>query len=154
MKTLLFILITVIPFVNLYCQDNEPQQGVINKAEVVLKGLEEEEIEKIFITQLQNRVNLNDRQAEKIRAIYIDFKKRLVKMKAERDIQRIELEEVLTSAEPDFDYIKMKLKELARMNENIINARVEVMQKIFELLTAQQRQFLRTITGSPKSKEE
>ena len=128
-------------------------QRIVSKAEVVLRGLEDEEIEKQFIFQLQNRIDLTSNQIDTIRKIYIGFKKELVKKKAERDIHKIELEETLTSAEPDFEYMKMKLKELARLNEAIMLSRINIMQQIFELLTPRQRQKLKTITGTTKSKE-
>lgn len=88
----------------------------------------------------RERIGITAEQAEKLRAQGMAAAKTTVRLRADQQIKRIELAELLHAEKPDRVAIDKKLREVADLHYASLKARTDNMLAMRELLTPEQRE--------------
>ncbi len=88
-------------------------------------------------------LGLDDKQTESIRAIRSKVKKDMVKKRAELEIARIDLRDLLAKDQVDMSAVETMVKKMSGLQTEIRIARIKSMQEIKAVLTPEQRKKLK-----------
>lgn len=91
-------------------------------------------------TEFRQRIGITNEQAEKLRAQGMAAAKTMVRSRADQQIKRIELAELMQAEKPDRVALDKKLRELADLHYAALKARTDNMLAMRELLTPEQRE--------------
>ncbi len=97
-----------------------------------------------FIRQAE-KLELSDDQVNQLKSIKQDQQKWDIQKKADIDVARVELAELLDSQLVNFDKIKSKISQMADMEKEMRLAHLAAIQKAHKVLTAEQLEKVKTL---------
>lgn len=100
-----------------------------------------------FLLMSADKLALSEQQISALKAIKTDFQKTAVKNKADTDVAKIELNELLNAASPDFGKVKSKITQISSLEEQL---RLDFLNRVIQarkLLSAEQLKTLKSISG-------
>jgi Spy/CpxP family protein refolding chaperone len=97
-------------------------------------------------------LDISDEQLSKLESIHYDLKKKLIVLNAEKDIKRLELNELLDKEEQDLPAIEEKLKEVYNIKIKLRMEKLKTFQEVKEILSKKQVKKLKELIRAKKSK--
>ena len=94
---------------------------------------------------VQEKLGLTPEQVGQLRGLFFEGARAGIRQRAELQVRRLELEELLQAEEPDRGAIEAKLGELSGAWHGLMAQRVEQRLALREILTPEQRQQIRTL---------
>ncbi len=98
-----------------------------------------------MLGRLQEELGLTPEQQTKLRQQFMESRKAAVRARADQEIKRMELHELMEAENPDRAQIDRKLRELADLRYNMEKSRVDQMLNFRQALTPEQRTKLRQL---------
>jgi Spy/CpxP family protein refolding chaperone len=95
-------------------------------------------------SRLRAYLNLTDQQAERLHQIAVDSEKSSVKTRADLELRRIELRELLRADNPDHDAVMKKVQEVSELRGQMMKQHVETLLTARSVLTPEQQKKLRS----------
>ena len=90
--------------------------------------------------RLREALELTDEQAEQLRKINVDTRKTTVRKRADLQVSRIELTELLRSDDPPRAQVEQKVREITQLQGDLMQARVDALLSAKAVLTPEQQQ--------------
>jgi len=112
------------------------------------KGLGQLGDAELFISHAK-KLELSDDQVDQLKNIKHDQRKWNIKKKADIDVARVELEELVDGQPVNFDKIKSKISQVADMEKEMRLARLTAIQKAHKVLTAEQLEKVKNFRKHP-----
>jgi Spy/CpxP family protein refolding chaperone len=100
----------------------------------ILQGLDVEKAE----TRFHELLNLTEEQEEKLRALDREFMKTQIKMNAEIDVLKIDLEDQIESDKPDKRKIEKIIDEISQIRGEMMKARIHSLLEKKKVFTKEQ----------------
>jgi Spy/CpxP family protein refolding chaperone len=103
----------------------------------------------VISLMLQNRekLGLSSDQVKKLEQLKADFQKESIRRDADARVAEMDLKSLLEAQPADMAKVEAKVREIERGRADIRLARIRVIEKAKELLTADQRKKLQEIMG-------
>lgn len=102
------------------------------------------------ILSLKNELGLTDQQVEKIKSVQLEFEKEWIRKNVDKKICQVELKSILRDSEVNFVKAKSEVREIAKLNENIMILRIELKENMYKILTKEQNEKLKLIKKGGK----
>jgi Spy/CpxP family protein refolding chaperone len=90
---------------------------------------------------------LNETQYAQLRKVRVEERKAAIRRRADLQIARLELKELLDAATPDEKVVAAKVKELNELQAAALKARVDARLALGKILTPEQREKLKQMRG-------
>lgn len=90
--------------------------------------------------RLREALELTDEQAEQLRKINVDTRKTTVQKRADLQVSRIELNELLRSENPPRAQVEQKVREITQLQGDLMQTRVDALLSARAVLTPEQQQ--------------
>ena len=90
--------------------------------------------------RLREALELTDEQTEQLHKINVDTRKTTVQKRADLQIRRIELHEVLRAENPPRAQVEQKVREITQLQGDLMQTRVDALLSARAVLTPEQRQ--------------
>ena len=90
--------------------------------------------------RLREALELTDEQAEQLRKINVDTRKSTVQKRADLQVSRIELTEMLRSDDPPRAHVEQKILEITQLQGDLMQTRVAALLSARAVLTPEQQQ--------------
>ena len=90
--------------------------------------------------RLREALELTDEQTEQLRKITVDTRKTTVQKRADLQVHRIELHEVLRAENPPRAQVEQKVREITQLQGDLMQTRVDALLSARAVLTPEQRQ--------------
>jgi len=101
-----------------------------------------------FLLMSGNKLVLSEKQINNLKRLKADFQKTAVKNKADVDVAKIELKELLDTATPDFGQVKNKITQISSLEQKLRLDFLNVVIRSRKLLTAEQLKTLRSLSNN------
>lgn len=88
-------------------------------------------------------LDLSNEQREGLEASLVQTKKKIIPLKAEIELKRVDLESAMKADKPDRSTIMKLTKEISDLELKIKQARIDQMLKVHSILTPEQREQLK-----------
>lgn len=98
--------------------------------------------------RLQEELGLTDEQTEKLRMLRVEARKAAVRNRADLQVRRIELGEVLRADSPSKAQVDRKVQEITKLQGAAFAARINTMLSAKAILTPEQRAKARELRGN------
>ena len=98
---------------------------------------------------LLGRLQLNDQQKKQIEQMRIDMEKRLVGVRAQAQMARLDMRQLLNAENPDKAAIEKKMGELAQVRVQAATIRLNQWFEVNKILTADQQKVWREVLKHP-----
>lgn len=95
--------------------------------------------------RLRQALGLTDEQVTRLHTIGVDAQKASIQTRADLELRRLELRELLRADNPDSNAILAKVDQINALQGNIAKARVQTLLSARSVLTADQLQKLKTL---------
>jgi len=92
-------------------------------------------------------LNLSDEQKQKLAAIHRQAAKERIRLHADQQIARLELQEMLQADQPNQATLNSKIEQLAELNRQMTKNRLDNMLAARSVLTKEQRMTMRQMMG-------
>ena len=92
-------------------------------------------------------LNLSDEQKEKLAAIHSQAAKEGIRLRADQQIARLELQEMLQADQPNQAALNSKIEQLSELNRQMTKNRLQNMLAARAVLTKEQRMAARQMMG-------
>jgi len=102
--------------------------------------------------RMKAELGLTDEQAEKLHQIFIDTRKANIKTRADLEIKRMELHELMRADATDRDAALKKVQEISALREQMMRQHVESMLAAKTVLTPEQQQKFRAMMAGRSSR--
>lgn len=96
---------------------------------------------------IRSELGLSDSQHAQLKKLRMDGRKAAIRRRADLQIARLELGEMLDAAAPDERAIAAKVKEVSELQAAALRARVDARLAVAKLLTPEQREQLKHLRG-------
>jgi Spy/CpxP family protein refolding chaperone len=96
---------------------------------------------------IKSELGLNDSQYAQLKKLRMDGRKAAIRRRADLQIARLELGEMLDTAAPDEKAIAAKVKEVSELQTAALKARVDARLAVAKILTPEQREKLKHLRG-------
>ena len=90
--------------------------------------------------RLREALELTDEQAEQLRKINVDTRKTTIQKRADLQVIRIELTELLRSDNPPRAQVEQKIREITQLQGDLMRTRVDALLSARAVLTPEQQQ--------------
>lgn len=100
--------------------------------------------------QLKEILGLTEEQVEQLRKIKMDARKTAVRKRAEMQINRIELKELMRSEDPPRKQVKQKVQEISHLWGEMMEARIDCLLSIKSVLTPEQHRKTQELSSQKK----
>ena len=95
-------------------------------------------------TRVKTALGLTDEQSSRLRQIVLDTEKNSIKTRADMQVRRIELRELMRADNPDRDAVMKKLDEISALRSQMMKQHVEAFLSAKSVLTPEQQKKIRT----------
>lgn len=102
--------------------------------------------------RMKAELGLTDEQTEKLRQTFTESRKANIKMKADLQIRRMELHEILRADNADRDAALKKVEEISNLRAQLMRQHVESMLTAKSILTPEQQKKVHTMMAERKSR--
>lgn len=92
--------------------------------------------------RLKQELGLSDQQLGDLRKLRLDQRRAAIRRRADAQLARLELQELMRAASVDEKAVQARVKELAELQAGALRARVDAQLAMRKLLTPEQRQKL------------
>ena len=99
------------------------------------------------IARLREQLGLTDDQVKQLHALRIEGAKNAIRSRADVEVKRLELRELLQADEPDRAAIDQKLRELSDARYTAQKQRIDQRLAMRDILTPEQRSKLKELRG-------
>ena len=93
----------------------------------------------------EKKLDLTEKQVEDLKALKWDFQKSAIEKKAQIEIARVELNELMDQTSVDFGKIKTQISQIADLEKEIRLAHLANIERSHKLLTAEQLEKAKTL---------
>ena len=93
----------------------------------------------------EEKLDLTEKQVEDLKALKRDFQKSAIEKKAQIEIARVELNELMDQKSIDFGKIKAKISQIADMEKEIRLAHLTNIERSHKMLTTEQLEKAQTL---------
>jgi len=122
----------------------EPQQRVMRRGE----GITTRSPARILavLKAKQKELKITDSQIEKIKNLAFSFEEKMIKMRSDSSLQRLELRKLFQDRENlDYDKIKAALSKVSSGRHDMVIERMKLREEIGKTLTPEQREALKSV---------
>ena len=122
----------------------EPQQRMIRRG----KGFAHRSPARILtvLKAKQKELKITDSQIEKIKNLAFSFEEKMIKMRSDNSLQRLELRKLFQDRENlDYDKIKAALTKASTVRHDMVIERLKMREEIGKILTPEQREALKSM---------
>jgi len=98
------------------------------------------------IARMREEIGLSDQQVSELRALWTEQRKKAIRQRAETEVARVELRELIDALTPDEKAIAAKIKVVSDLQAVALRARVDGQLAMHKVLTAEQREKFRDRT--------
>jgi Spy/CpxP family protein refolding chaperone len=89
--------------------------------------------------RVKTELGLTDQQAEKLRQVFVDSRKASIKSRADLQVRRMELRELLRGDKPDRDAVMKKVQEISDLRAQMMRQHVDSLLATKSVLTPEQQ---------------
>ena len=94
----------------------------------------------------QKELKITDIQIEKIKNLMFSFEEKMIKMRSDNSVQRLELRKLMQDRENlDYDKIKEALSKASSGRHDIVIERMKLREEIGKVLTPEQREAIKSM---------
>lgn len=97
------------------------------------------------LERMREEVGLSDQQAEELRTLFSQHRKAAIRQRADLQVARVELQELIHAATLDEKAIAAKVKAVSDLQAAALRARVEGQLAVQKVLTPEQREKLKDL---------
>jgi len=94
--------------------------------------------------RVKTELGLTDQQADKLRQVYVDSRKASIRTRAELQVRRMELREMLRDDKPDREAVMKKVQEISDLRTQMMRQHVESLLAAKAVLTPEQQKKMRS----------
>lgn len=100
------------------------------------------------------KLNLNEEQKKKLDEVRLKTQKENIKLRADLQVKRLELKELIESEKTNQDEIDKKIQEIEKIRTQLLKNKVNTMLEVKKILTPEQREKLKTLRPDVKCMKE
>jgi Spy/CpxP family protein refolding chaperone len=122
----------------------EPQQRIIRRG----KGLAVRSPARILtvLRAKQKELKITDSQLDKIKNIAFSFQEKMIRMRSDSSLQRLEMRKLFQDRENlDYDKIKAALSKVSSVRHDMVIKSLKIREEIGKILTPEQREALKSM---------
>ncbi|MBD3181136.1 hypothetical protein GF312_02520 [Candidatus Poribacteria bacterium] len=98
-----------------------------------------------IMEHLADEIDLSEDQKDEIHGIMIEHRKEMIRKKADRELAKVELQEILSKDNPDMTSIEDQIREQAMIEADMKYSRIKVMVDIKNVLSEEQHEKLKEL---------